>query len=228
MNDFKKQELKKLKNDLRFSHEPADQRRSAAFNIVSERFEKLVHDPSWTFGVFLRDPIKRLQSVYLMIFVQGRNDQKYQGNYQRYLQKFGLNFEEHISFEQFIDKITDPIDPIRNIHWYPQSHFCGLKDNIELFDFVGNMELIENQAKLFLKCNNLWDDYGSDGWGLYANTSMFQKDSITAPHSTKSFNKDDYAPITAEIKEKVRRFYHEDYELNERIQSPTWDPTVWE
>ena len=149
----------------------------------------------------------------------------------KFAQKFGSTLQaiHNVSFARFVDHVTDPVNPAHNIHWYPQSKFCNIKAFVGLFDFVGNLEDVSNKAELFFKCTNTWKEFGSNGWGGRMNTSMFaSKGSLSAPHATKNLARETLAPVTPKILEKVRRFYSDDYELNDLIRSPVYNSSIWE
>lgn len=232
MESYKHQKYEKANKGLisRGSSHPKDPH-------ALEHLNENIRDPDWTFGIFLRDPLKRLQSIYLMLFhsERGKKVQHSEGKgkgdygYHKYREKFNLAIGENISFAQFVDRVTDPVNPAKNIHWRPQSHFCGARHYLDLFNFVGNLEDVSRKAEIFFKCTNTWEAFGSNGWGPHANASMFAKGgSLSAPHATKSANHTSLATITPDIREKVRQFYHEDYEMNEKIRSPVYDSTIWE
>jgi hypothetical protein len=44
---------------------------------------------------------------------------------------------------------------VRNIHWDPQTDFCGLEKFWPLYNFVGNYELIESHGKEFARRTHL-------------------------------------------------------------------------
>jgi hypothetical protein len=144
-----------------------------------------------------------------------------------YRKKFGISIDYNLTFTDFIDRVTDPVNPITNKHWNPQSRFCNMRDYPDLFNFVGNMEQLSKQALILFKCTNTWDKYASHGWGPDRNTSLFAEEgSTSAPHATKSLDHN-LVQITPEIRKKVRAFFKDDYNFYERIQSPIFNHSIW-
>jgi hypothetical protein len=90
-----------------------------------------------------------------------------------------------------------------------------------------NLEEISHQAPMLLRCTNTWEEYGSNGWGPHQNVSIFSIGSLNAPHATKDMNRTSLAPITPEIREKLRQYYHDDYVMNDKIKAPMYDSSLW-
>lgn len=61
------------------------------------------------------------------------------------------------SWEDFYGSVIKP-DGIRNVHWDPQTSFCGFDKFWPLFNFVGNYELIRQHGPILSKLAKL-DDF---------------------------------------------------------------------
>jgi len=191
------------------------------------KVDTLMNDPQWSKMVFLRHPFDRLVSCYKDKF--GRDNRLYSV-------KMSGNKTTHIlSFEEFLRIIAAPGSDQQNPHWRPQSRFCNLKKYLSRFNFVGNFESLEPQAKLFLQGTDLWDSFGAHGWGT-TNSSMFQRNE--ALHRTsagevtgrlrikpaKAKQKyDDLLPPGSELRRLAFQYYKTDFEMFANIDIPPFD-----
>lgn len=89
----------------------------------------------WTKIIYLRHPFERLVSCYKDKF--GRDNKLYS------VKMTGNKSTEILSFETFVNLISEKGSIHQNQHWRPQHTFCGLKKFLSLFNFVGNFEHLE-------------------------------------------------------------------------------------
>ncbi|CBN76839.1 conserved unknown protein [Ectocarpus siliculosus] len=146
-------------------------------NMPPERASAILNDPTWTKGVFLRDPTERLLSCFLDKVVHRRS---YSVNV--------FKAEEVLSFEKFVD-LTSKTAKARlqkdypggnlgltrrsNPHWRPQLFF-GLDKFLPYFDFVGDFKHVQEHSEEFLKRAGLWEKFGASGWGRWGQAAFFQ------------------------------------------------------
>ena len=52
-----------------------------------------------------------------------------------------------------------------NAHWKPQRFHCSLEKFLTKYQFIGRYESLRDHAEMLLRSLNLWDAYGSKGWG---------------------------------------------------------------
>jgi hypothetical protein len=96
--------------------------------------------PEWTKAVFLRHPFERLVSCYKDKF---RRKNRY------YSVKMTGNMSTHIlSFAEFVHLITAPESNFQNVHWRPQSRFCGLAKYKSKYNFIGNFEKLSSHMEV--------------------------------------------------------------------------------
>mmetsp|Transcript_7178 Transcript_7178/g.20761 ORF Transcript_7178/g.20761 Transcript_7178/m.20761 type:complete len:131 (-) Transcript_7178:136-528(-) len=110
------------------------------------------------------------------------------------------------------------------MHWRPQVVFCQFQLYSDLFSFVGNFENLESHARLLLKSTDLWESFGSHGWGPN-NESMFQKNQASHKTSSSSRNVNDFLPPTSTRRRAVFNYYRKDFEILSKITTPPFDPT---
>jgi hypothetical protein len=141
-------------------------------NKTTAQISAILHDPTWIKAIFFRDPAARLLSSYLHLIKSPDAIKRYKTMmYQRNLST---------TWEDFYQNAIGP-NGIRNVHWDPQTSFCGFDKFWPLFNFVGNYEMIkehgailahrakiENFSKLLLSvnCHFLLADLG---WALTKN-----------------------------------------------------------
>ncbi|CAB1097062.1 unnamed protein product [Ectocarpus sp. CCAP 1310/34] len=184
-------------------------------NMPPGRASAILNDPTWTKGVFLRDPAERLLSCFLDKVVHRRS---YSVNV--------FKAEEVLSFEKFVD-LTSKTAKARlqqdypggnlgltrrsNPHWRPQLFF-GLDKFLPYFDFVGDFKHVQEHSEEFLKRAGLWKEFGASGWGRWGQAAFFQRSTVRG-HATGSH--DSFGQYyTPELLASVREAYADtDYKL---------------
>ncbi|CAN0332810.1 unnamed protein product [Ectocarpus sp. 12 AP-2014] len=184
-------------------------------NMPPGRASAILNDPTWTKGVFLRDPTERLLSCFLDKVVHRRS---YSVNV--------FKAEDVLSFEKFVD-LTSKTAQARlqkdypggnlgltrrsNPHWRPQLFF-GLDKFLPYFDFVGDFKHVQEHSEEFLKRAGLWEEFGASGWGRWGQAAFFQRSTVRG-HATGSHDSlGQY--YTPELLASVRDAYADtDYKL---------------
>lgn len=178
-----------------------------------EECDKILSDSGWVKAAFFRDPVERLVSAYLDKFVYRKS----------YLIK-QIGFEDHTpSFEEFLSFILDPNqDPAQpqglhtgtNPHWRPQSLVGNIDRFADCLDFVGQFDRLHEDASALLRRLDLWDEYGTTGWGPNGTTAMFEvNDAVNKTGARVQIER----YLSSQQLERVRQAYHQDYAMFERL-----------
>ena len=188
--------------------------------------EAILNDANWTKVAFLRDPATRALSAYLDKFVDSPS-RGIHGNY-------GLrHFGRELNWTDFVDTLgsenTDRYRPEglhvgSNAHWKPQRFHCSLEKFLTKYQFIGRYESLRDHAEMLLRSLNLWDAYGSEGWGHRdkrqrlmpkPSDSIPVRDSLFAQKAKHSTNADarKASYLTPSILSKLREIYAMDYEM---------------
>ncbi|CAN0153409.1 unnamed protein product [Scytosiphon promiscuus] len=161
---------------------------SAMAGMTPEKASAILNDPTWTKGVFLRDPAERLLSCFLDKIVHRKSYS---------VSIFGAN--DFLSFEKFVALTSKGAEkrfhsqyPGGNLglsrrsnpHWRPQLYF-GLDKFLPYFDFVGDFKHVGAHSEAFLKRAGLWEEFGKSGWGPSGGASFFQRTTVQG-HATGS------------------------------------------
>lgn len=94
---------------------------------------KALASPDWFRFAFVRNPFTRLVSCYVQK-IQRSSDQR-----PRLLPVLGLPADAPTpSFAEFVRRVADQDDAVRDIHWASQHHL--LRPDLVKYDFVGRME----------------------------------------------------------------------------------------
>lgn len=158
---------------------------------------EMLKSSEWTRAIFLRDPKERFLSAYLDKAVRDK------GDYVN-IQCCPDCGKEAATVEGFLGVMKHCVDP----HWMPQAH--RMEDRFwETIDFVGHIETAAVDTRVLLERLGAWEEFGSSGWGITGNESIFQSIS-NVKHSTKAdkylreyFDKNSEA--------LVEEFYKDDY-----------------
>ena len=105
----------------------------------------------------------------------------------------------------------------------PQSNFCSLTTHVEAFNFVGNFEHLEAHAQLLLKGVGIWDEFGSNGWGLDHNKSMVQRNQAKHQTGSSSTKIADFLPANSDLRRIAYGYYKADFEFFKSIRVPPFD-----
>jgi len=119
----------------------------------------MFNDPSWTKAVFFRDPSRRLISAYLHFIKSERTPKAY------------LNMlKTHNLTREWSDfwSSASKKDGISNIHWRPQTDYCGFRKFKSKFNFIGSMEHLQEHGVALLKRVGVYDRFAAEGWSLSA------------------------------------------------------------
>eukprot|EP01039_Chlorochromonas_danica_P008057 gene8057-8887_t len=139
---------------------------TVAWRLGRDRLENIFRDPTWTKAIFFRHPVDRLLSSYHQFL----NSPFATTNYSLSIRE-GVNAS--ISWPHFMHKVVH--GGKCNIHWNPQTHFCGYYRYWQYYNFVGDFDHIEEQGKELLQRVGLWDDFGAKGWALAGMRQVFGK-----------------------------------------------------
>ena len=201
--------------------------------------EAILNDANWTKVAFLRDPATRALSAYLDKFVDSPS-RGIHGNY-------GLrHFGRELNWTEFVDTLgsenTDRYKPEglhvgSNAHWKPQRFHCSLEKFLTKYQFIGRYESLRDHAEMLLRSLNLWDAYGSKGWGHRdkrhrlmpkPSDSIPVRDSLFAQKAKHSTNADarKASYLTPSILSKLREIYAMDYEMLSQIGALGAEPTT--
>mmetsp|Transcript_12507 Transcript_12507/g.36211 ORF Transcript_12507/g.36211 Transcript_12507/m.36211 type:complete len:579 (-) Transcript_12507:61-1797(-) len=206
--------IHRIQKDLNWRQEPwfkdggLERLKRTAFR---DRAEEILNDPSWTKMVFFRNPYERLVSCYNDKFTKGDA---------RYALQLSNRTKTEMSFNEFVDVITHPLNTFHNAHWRPQHRFCGLTKFLHLFNFVGNFESLQSHAETLLRGADLWEPFGATGWGPSRNGSMFQKNQARHRNKSQKSTVEDHLPVGSRRRTAVYQYYREDFELFSRIKTP--------
>lgn len=106
-----------------------------------ERARDMLTSATWTRAVVLRDPAKRLLSSYMHLVLNPKTPARY---------RTALSSRHrNITWPDFVGAVLEK-DGYDNIHWTPQSQFCGLWRFHSYFNFVGNFEQLRAHGNLLI------------------------------------------------------------------------------
>lgn len=154
-----KQLFYRLNNDENWFEPPYHKPNSPRLGHYSlSKVKEILHDSSWTKAVFFRDPTKRLLSSFLHLVLNPRTPPRYRAALS--------SRHKNISWPDFVEAVLEK-DGYDNLHWTPQSHFCGLKRFYPYLNFVGNFEYLRDHGNQLISRVKL-EDSTSSGWGKTA------------------------------------------------------------
>mmetsp|Transcript_7829 Transcript_7829/g.13198 ORF Transcript_7829/g.13198 Transcript_7829/m.13198 type:complete len:349 (-) Transcript_7829:495-1541(-) len=120
-----------------------------------ERARHMLTSAAWTRAVVLRDPAKRLLSSYMHLVLNPKTPARYRTALS--------DRHRNITWPDFVGAVLEK-DGYDNIHWTPQSQFCGLRRFHGYFNFVGNFEQLRAHGELLIARAGL-QNATSAGWG---------------------------------------------------------------
>ena len=182
-------------------------------SLPVEECDKMLSGSGWIKAAFFRDPVERLLSAYLDKFV-------YRKSY--IISQIGFgdrppSFEEFLSF--VLDSNQDPtqprgLHPGTNPHWRPQSLVGNIDRFTDRLDFVGRFDRLHEDASTLLRRLDLWDEYGTTGWGPNGTTAMFEaNDAVNKTGARAQIER----YLSSQQLERVRQAYHQDYAMFESL-----------
>ena len=169
----------------------------------------IMNSPDYTRVIFLRDPKERFLSAYL--------DKALHDNATYVVHSCCKTDKRCWKPAQTLEGFFQVTRWCEDVHWRPQSRRMDDK-YIQLLDYVGHMDTIQQDAKELLEMLGTWEDFGQSGWGLYGNESIFQSTSAVS-HATSDGATDSWSRLaryyTPEIERLVEKKYRYDYKTPE-------------
>lgn len=193
-------------------HDPKQNGITRLTDMPSAEAASILKDPTWTKGVFIRDPMERLLSGFL--------DKCREPIESRY--DIHCPFSGHVSFGEFMDYIFTQADynvhgkMSMDEHWRPQHLVCDLERWLPYYQFQGNFSHLQTHTKFLLQGVGIFDEFGR-GWGDDG-LDIFEK-KIDWHHTDTSEKLTEY--YTKELADKAMAFYNTDYELFQ-LPKPAW------
>ncbi|CAM9338254.1 unnamed protein product, partial [Hapterophycus canaliculatus] len=193
---------------------------SAMPGMTPAMASSILNDPTWTKGVFLRDPAERLLSCFLDKIVHRKrvlgpehHGMMLQASYS--VSVFGAN--DYLSFEKFVALTSKGaqqrfhsqyprgnlgLSRKSNPHWRPQLFF-GLDKFLPYLDFIGDFKHVGAHSEAFLKRAGLWEEFGASGWGPSGEASFFQRTTVQGHATGSRDSKGQYytPPLLASVRE---------------------------
>ncbi|MEN0006381.1 MAG: sulfotransferase family protein [Bacteroidota bacterium] len=171
--------------------------------------ETYLKDKNWTKAVFLRDPAERLLSAYL--------DKVNKGTY--VMKKILKSELDSIPFREFVDFAIDSNQDLRSRrglhqrtdpHWKPQYLLSNLYKFMPCINYIGHFSNLYEDTKRLLQSVDLWEPYGSTGWGKDGKQALFFTND--AVNRTDAQQKMDIY-YSEDLLMQVKKAYQQDYEL---------------
>jgi hypothetical protein len=176
------------------------------YDYDAETATHMMTSQEWTRAVFVREPKVRLLSAYLDKAVQ---------NPRYLLGSACCNWNQECvdTASQSLGNFLDLAVQCDNTHWRPQ-HQRMDKKFWQTVNFVGHMETVTDDARRLLQQIGAWNECGASGWGDSGQDgAIFQAKAGGAGrrHATDARTKLQSHMMTAELEEKIERFYADDY-----------------
>ena len=76
---------------------------------------------------------------------------------------------------------------------------------------------------MLLKGVGIWDEFGSNGWGLDHNKSMFQRNQAKHQTGSSSTKIVDFLPADSDLRKIAYGYYKRDFEFFKSIRVPPFD-----
>ena len=174
----------------------------------TEEATRIMHDPTWTKSIFLRNPYERVLSAYLHM---SKND---------YTRKWCQN-KSTTNFTYFLEEIVQKCDrgPL------PDPHFGLQYDRVTekwwpYMNFVSTLEKFSTDFPKLLKKLGLWHRYGKVGWGHSFTNHFYGNQSIVVnnEHHKTSAKQKIKTYYTQRNYDFVSTFYRKDIDLYNQIK----------
>ncbi|CAG5120710.1 unnamed protein product [Candidula unifasciata] len=156
--------------------------------------------------VFVREPFERILSAFKNKFAANTNSSIYfrkvfgEKIIDRYRQNPLANPGRNLTFEEFINYLTDPQKQIpMNEHWekyYKLCHPCWIQ-----YDFIGKLETLEEDSQYILEKNSLSEKVKVPS----------RLDSKYTYKKTNSYMHEYYSQIPKETLQKIFKMYYADF-----------------
>ena len=180
---------------------------------LSDATAKL-NDPSYTKAIFVRDPKDRFLSAYLDKGLRNPDwtRQKCCPNNNGNDERGDCWPESNRSFQDFFEltKIC------HNSHWDLMAARLDDSKFLQLIDFIGTMDQLQEDSKRLLQRIGAWDEFGSSGWGKSGTEQIFQSKSSVS-HATSKSAAQAYKRLnkyyTPELERAVEERFSQDYHL---------------
>lgn len=179
--------------ETKLPHQPGINGLTYFYDFSVEEANAMVNDPSWTRVIFLRDPLARFLSAYLDKIVRHPRTKGVQG----------------WTFATFISEVEAGY---RDVHWNPQCELVDCQKWLPVMDFVGSFSDLSTDTELLLRKIGAWEQYGSNGWGVHKNTTIFAGAKNTV-HATGADSKLKTYYNDADIKRRVKAIMAPDLDL---------------
>lgn len=130
-----------------------------AWQLGAQRLAAIFQDPKWTKAIFFRDPVDRLVSSYQQ-FLQS------QYAYGRYAIRVRNGRNMSIPWPAFLTDVLEGGQT--NIHWNPQTHYCGFHKYWKHYNFIGSFEQLEKHGRRLFDAlgPTVWEEHGAKGWAI--------------------------------------------------------------
>lgn len=165
----------------------------------------IMTNPKWTRAIFVRDPKERFLSAYIDKVVRSKN---------YILNKCCPTTGNCV--EPAKSNITTFLHEVayfcHNQHWRPQ-HLQMTSQQWSYINFVGHMDLIQEDAERLLKRLGVWEQFGSSGWGSNRKERIFQKEAGDNTGRSHATNAKRYlrSYITPELEIELNDYFANDY-----------------
>jgi len=180
------------------THNPRKNGLNSLCRLSPKKATQLLNDPNYLKLVAVRDPVERLFSTYSdkILLALLRND------FQE-VQFSGFSFNSNTTFEDFFERIAPWIEanPEVDAHCRPQYTFCDLEKTFPLYNAFLSRDVAKAvKYHLSKRPGNIWEKNELE-------KVFIQK----IKHTTDSVQR--LGTISLELKEKIRKLYHKDYEV---------------
>jgi len=148
----------RMEGDENWFEPPYHKKPMESFQRMSrDVVSRIMHDDSFIKAVVFRDPALRLLSSYLHLV----KSPDAIARYRTYL----TDRHKGTTWTDYWTSIIVDKDQYKNIHWDPQTDFCGLKKFWPLFNFVGNFEHLKEHSTALSTLAGL-TNYTDKDWSL--------------------------------------------------------------
>jgi len=101
-------------------------------------FERVLQSGDYYLFSFVRNPYSRVLSCYLDKIVGTAYERKIR------LPQLGYEPDDEVSFVEFLERVREQPQHLRDIHWSPQWYLMGVHNGLE-YDFIGRFENFQSE-----------------------------------------------------------------------------------